>query len=321
MSSQKKRSRKKIFLIVLSIIIVPILGLKTYFEVDNAIYEKRIDKMNIQTDQIEGLTEHKTLKMDAYDIHYYVSGKENNDLILFLHPLFSDHRAFDQQIAFFSKNYRVITIDFIGHGLSTANESDDKIDASLKHIEKIIEIEGFNKVHLVGVSMGSWIAQYFALKNPEKVESLVALAGYDINKRIEDVMQAQNPSKLGLVLRAVLSMKSYRKKTAEITCQTEKGQALFYETTHYWERKSFIKMAGLLSVIKKRENIEPQYPTLILAGEFDNDLNIKMAEEWHSKINNSELFVLKNAGHCANIDKPFEFNTLVETFIQNTKNN
>jgi pimeloyl-ACP methyl ester carboxylesterase len=72
--------------------------------------------------QIEPSIEHKTLKMDGYEIHYFVSGKEHNDLIVFLHPAFSDHRAFDQQIDFFSKEYKVITIDLIGHGLSKAKK-------------------------------------------------------------------------------------------------------------------------------------------------------------------------------------------------------
>ena len=61
--------------------------------------------------QVKSPIEHKTLNMDDYEIHYFVSGKENNDLIVFLHPAFSDHRAFNQQIDFFSKDYRVITID------------------------------------------------------------------------------------------------------------------------------------------------------------------------------------------------------------------
>jgi len=43
--------------------------------------------------QIETSIEHKTLNMDGYEINYNVSLKENNDLIVFLHPAFSDHRA------------------------------------------------------------------------------------------------------------------------------------------------------------------------------------------------------------------------------------
>jgi pimeloyl-ACP methyl ester carboxylesterase len=314
-----KRNRKKKFLIVLAIIIVPVLGLKAYFEIDNVIYEKRIDKMNAQTDHIESLIEHKTLKMDGYDIHYYVSGKENTDLIVFLHPAFSDHRAFAQQIDFFSENYRVITVDLIGHGLSKAKKSKDKIDASSKHIEKIIEIEGFDKVHIIGVSMGSLIAQYFALNCPDKIKSLTALGGYDINKENKEVAKAQRSSNLSLIFRAIFSMNSFRKKTSEITCKTEKGQALFYESASFYERKSFMVMQGLQNVIKDRE-FNPQYPTLILTGEFDIDLAKIMAKEWHSEIDNSEYFMIENAGHCANIDKPLEFNEIVGRFLQNNNN-
>lgn len=299
-------------------IIIPILGFKIYFEIDNTIYNNRIEQMidnNELTVRIESSIEHKTLKMDGYEIHYNVSGKENNDLIIFLHPAFSDHRAFDQQIDFFSKKYRVITIDLIGHGLSKANKSKDKIDASSKHIEKIMDIEGLEKVHLAGVSMGSLIAQYFALNNPEKVKSLVALGGYDINKENKEVEKAQRSSNLSLIFRAVFSMKSFRKKTAEITCKSKKGQALFYKTASHYERKSFMVMQGLQNVIKDRKDIKTKCPTLILTGEFDIELAKKMAKEWHTNLDNSEYFIIENAGHCANIDKPLVFNKVVKGFI------
>jgi pimeloyl-ACP methyl ester carboxylesterase len=274
-------------------------------------------KNNIELNiQIENSIEHKILSMDDYEIHYFVSGKENNDPIVFLHPAFSDHRAFNQQIDLFSKDYRVITIDLIGHGLSKANNSKDKIDISSKHIEKILDIEGCDKAHLVGVSMGSLIAQYFALNYPEKAKSLTALGGYDINKENKEVAKAQRSVNLKLVIRAILSMKSFRKKTAEITCMTKNGQALFYRTTSLYKRKSFMVMQGLQNVIKDRTSIKPQYSTLILTGEYDIELSKKMAKEWHSEIENSKYYLIENAGHCANIDKPLEFNKIVKEFIE-----
>lgn len=314
-----KRKRKKILLIILTIVIVPILGFKIYFEVDNIFYEKRIEQMKKNNElniRIESSIEHKTLNMDDYNIHYFMSGKEDSDLIIMLHPAFSDHRVFDQQIDFFSKNHRVITIDLIGHGLSKANKSKYKIDVSSKHIHEIMKIEGFEKAHLVGVSMGSLIAQYFALNYPEKTKSLIALGGYDINKENKEVSKAQRSVNFKLVIRAVFSMKSFRKKASQQICKSEKGQALFYETTSHYERKSFMVMQGLQNVIMDRVNIKPQYPTLILTGEFDIELSKTMAKEWHSEIDNSKYFLIENAGHCANIDKPLEFNKIVKEFIE-----
>jgi pimeloyl-ACP methyl ester carboxylesterase len=253
--------------------------------------------------------------MDGYEIHYNVSGRENKDLIVFLHPAFSDHRAFDLQIDYFSKDYKVITIDLIGHGLSKAYNSNDKIDASSEHIHKILELEGNDGANIVGVSMGSLIAQYFAVQYPDKVRSLIALGGYDINKENKEVEKVQRAANLGLIFRAAFSMKSFRKKTAEITCMTKKGQALFYETSSFYERKSFLVMQGLQKVIKDRKIIKPKYPTLILTGEFDIELAKKLAKEWHANLDNSEFFMIKEAGHCANMDDPLEFNRLVKEFI------
>jgi len=274
---------------------------------------KKNTELNIQ---IKSPVEHKILKMDDYEIHYYVSGKKTNDVVLFLHPAFSDHRVFNRQIDFFSEKIKVITVDLIGHGLSKANKSKDKIDVSSKHIEKILELEGFDKAHLVGVSMGALIAQYFALNCPEKTKSLIALGGYNINKENKEVEKAQRSLNLSLIFRAVFSMKSFRKKTAEITCKTEKGQALFYETTGYYKRKSFMVMQGLRNIIKDRKNIKPKYPILILVGEFDIELSKKIAKKWHNDIENSEYIMIEDAGHCANIDKPLGFNKIVMEFIE-----
>lgn len=258
--------------------------------------------------------EHKTLEMDGYEIHYYVSGKENADLILFIHPAFSDHRAFDLQIDYFSEKYRVITIDLIGHGLSKANKSKDRIDASNKHIEKMLEVEGYDKVHLVSASMGSLIAQYFAINYPEKIKTLTALGGYDINKEAKEVKKAQQRSNLSLIIRALFSMKSFRKKTADLCCSTEKGKAFFYKTASCYERKSFVVMQGLQNVIKNR-TMEIEHPTLILTGEFDIDLATKIAKDWSSRLDTSTYLEIENAGHCANIDTPLKFNTIVDNFI------
>lgn len=313
-----KRKRKIILVIILSLIFIPIIGFKIYFEIDNTIYNNRIEQMidnNELTVQIERSIEHKTLKMDGYEIHYNVSGKENNVLIVFLHPAFSDHRVFDQQIDFFSKYYRVITIDLIGHGLSKAKKSKDKIDVSSEHIAKILEIKGFDKAHIVGISMGSLIAQYFALEYPEKIKTLIALGGHNINKENKEVAKAQRSYNLSLIFRAIFSMKAFRKMTAENICKSEKGQALFYETTSHYERKSFMVMQGLQNVIKDRKNIKTEYPTLILTGEFDIELAKKMSKEWHTDLENSEYFIIENAGHCANIDKPLVFNKVVKEFI------
>jgi pimeloyl-ACP methyl ester carboxylesterase len=167
--------------------------------------------------------------------------------------------------------------------------------------------------------MGSLVAQYFALEYPGKTKTLTALGGYNINTENKDVTKAQRSSNLSLILRAVFSMKAFRKKTAQITCKSQNGQALFYESSSHYERKSFMVMQGLQNVIQERKDIIPQYSTLILTGEFDIDLAKRMANEWHANTDKSEYFIIENAGHCANMDEPIEFNRILLEFLNRNK--
>lgn len=275
------------------------------------------NKLNVQP---ERLPEQKTLSLNGYEIHYNVYGKMNKDFILFLHPAFSDHRAFDQQIDYFSKNFGIITIDLIGHGLSKAKNSKDQIDASSEHICKILELEGIDKVNIVGVSVGSLIAQYFALHYPEKIKSITALGGYDINYKKKEVGKGQRTLDLNLIIRALFSMKAFRRKIAEVSCNTEVGKALFYATTDLFERSSFKVMQGLQRIVKNRKRMKRDYPILILSGEFDIEIAKKMAKQWYAEMDNAENYIIENAGHCANIDQPIEFNRIVKDFLDRINN-
>lgn len=313
----KARIKKIVLGSLLALLVLAALT-KVCFEIDNYYYESGLRKMKNAHELdivVKSKIEHKTLKLNGCEIHYSISANESEKSIVFLHPAFSDHTVFEEQIDYFSKDYRVISIDLIGHGLSKAKKSKDQIDASRDHIFKILEQEKVEKINLVGVSIGSLIAQHFALKYPEKVNSLTALGGYDINKENKDIAKAQRSSNIGLIVRVLFSMKAFRKKTAEITCYTKRGQALFYQTSKHYTRSSFATMQGLKKVVKNRNSHEASYPTFILSAEFDVDLAIEMAKSWHSDLENSEYFMIKDAGHCANLDKPDEFNKRVKDFL------
>ena len=79
-------------------------------------------------------------------------------------------------------------------------------------------------------------------------------------------------------------------------------------------------MPGLRQVVQDRKQDKPPYPTLILTGEFDIDLAHRMAKAWNANVDNSEYKIIKGAGHCANLDKPLEFNELLKEFIDRNNN-
>jgi 3-oxoadipate enol-lactonase len=261
--------------------------------------------------------EKKELIHAGYSFHYYASGSVANELIIFLHPAFADHRIFDTQIDYFAANYRVITLDMPGHGLSQTGKA--KIDHAIHHIHSIMENERYNKAHFVGVSMGSLIAQYFALHYTEKVQSLTVLGGYDINADNTELNKAQRSENIKWIVKALFSMNSFRRYVARVSVNRPEQQAKIYEMAKLFTRKSFLAMSGLANVVKHRVDVVLNYPFLILTGEKDLELAIRMSKKWHLENPSSEFHLIKNAGHCANMDDPEAFNGILMKFVNKNK--
>jgi len=259
---------------------------------------------------------HKELKQNGYTIHYFCSGDTTKELLLFLHPAFADHQSFDKQIDFFSKDFRIIAIDMLGHGLSKVENAKDKIDATINHIDMILKFEGYDKAHIVGVSMGSLIAQYYGLIRPEKVLSMCILGGYNINADNSEIAKAQRSEQMKWIFKALFSMNSFRKYVAKVSLSNAEEQIRFYEMASNFTRKSFLAMSGLDKVIKKREGIILSYPILIMSGDKDIELAQKSSIAWHKSEPKSKYYLIENAGHCANMDNSDRFNKLLMDFIK-----
>ena len=314
--------RKKTLLIALSVIVVLFGGLKIYHAIGDHKYENKINELNNIGEmnfQIESKIEHKTIENNGNTIHYYVSGNKAGETIIFLHPAFGDHKCFDKQIDFFAPNYRIITIDMLGHGLTGVGKSKDKISATHIHIAEILKAENRDTIHIIGVSIGSLLAQDFALKHPDKILSLIALGGYNINKEQKEVAKSQGKEMFKWLFKMIFSMDAFRRYTGNISTINELEQIRFYESAKHFTRKSFTVMPGLDKLIANR-NVQRSFPLLILSGENDNKLALKMAKQWHEEEPiNSKIFIIKNAGHCANMDNTKDFNNIVMNFITTRK--
>jgi pimeloyl-ACP methyl ester carboxylesterase len=276
-------------------------------------------KDNNVLNEIESLIEQKELKQNGYSIFYFATGDKEKELIVFLHPAFADHRCFDKQIDYFAKEFRVVTIDMLGHGLSKVEKTKDKIDCTIHHIDTILNNEGYSKAHFAGVSMGTLIAQYYSLHYPDKVQSMTILGGYDINANNKEISKAQRSENIKWIFKALFSMNSFRRYVSSVSVSKPAEKARFFEMASLFTRKSFICMSGLGNILKQRDNIIISYPLLILSGDKDIELAKSMSKKWHDSEPTSKFHMIENAGHCANMDDPNKFNSIVMSFIKQGK--
>jgi len=113
-----------------------------------------------------------TLERDGARIHYEVSG--NGPAIVLGHSFLCDTHMWDGVAPALAERYRVINVDFRGHGSSTAPAA-HTLDDLAADWRAILDREGIARAALVGLSMGGMTAMRLALATPERVAGLALL--------------------------------------------------------------------------------------------------------------------------------------------------
>lgn len=105
-------------------------------------------------------------------MHYLKWGKAG-DQILALHSMGMDAHGLDSFSEALSKEYRVLAIDLLGHGESSAAKQPVSLEEHAEIVRDVARNRGFEKNVLVGHSIGGSISMVYAAKYPSEVEKLI----------------------------------------------------------------------------------------------------------------------------------------------------
>jgi len=236
-------------------------------------------------------------------VTYYIKGNREGKTIFMLHPAFADHTIFNHQTDYFKDKYQIITLDMPGHGQNQFKGSTITINETPEIIHHILAENGIKACHLIGVSLGSLVAQSFADRYPHQAESVTIVGGYSIHKANEHILKAQRKEGLKWILYILFSMKKFRNYVTSVSCHTSQGRELFNRGIQHFTRRSFPAMSGMNALFTKKDTHVP-YPLLIITGEHDIKLAQDAAVEMHALEKHSHIVHLSGAGHCANVDTP-----------------
>jgi pimeloyl-ACP methyl ester carboxylesterase len=111
---------------------------------------------------------------NGIELYYEVTGPDGADAVLLLMGTGSDHTMWRPQVEAYSREFRLVTIDSRGTGQST-RPADPTVSTPFTMAEDakfLLDHLGIDRVHLGGLSLGSAIAQEFAIAWPERLHSL-----------------------------------------------------------------------------------------------------------------------------------------------------
>jgi len=113
------------------------------------------------------------LETEFSNLRYSDCGE--GEVLILLHGYLEAIETFDSFVTDLSVSSRVICVDLPGHGKSTIKNSCIGIAEMAAAVFALIEDLKLNKIHLMGHSMGGYVALAFAERYPEKLASFTLL--------------------------------------------------------------------------------------------------------------------------------------------------
>ena len=253
------------------------------------------------------------MKVKVNDVELYYEQYGSGEPIIFSHGWLDDCSVWNSQTELFAKNHTVVLYDHRGHGKSAKPRGDYSVQTLSRDLHSFIQILDFEKVILVGFSLGGMAALIFTLEHPAKVAKLVLVGTTPkMATSIYTLFALRYIVPYRTFARIVSRIKIYKPSQEIIRDNISRAMAgpkyAAYECMEEFTRNYNIR--NRLS--------EVSVPTLIIVGEKDRT-NLKASERLNREIEGSILRVISGCGHSVMIEKPAEFNQLLRQFIDEQK--
>ena len=267
------------------------------------------------------VTDSSFINIPGVRVAYEMAG-QGSPLVL-LHGGLLDRRMWDGQFAFFAKTHRVVRYDMRSSGQSETTPTTEPFThcEDLRQCLKALQID---RASLVGLSNYA-VALDFAIAYPDLIEKLVlvspGLRGYDfrdpwLGTKFAAMMQALSRRDLAGAVEVFLTMwvdGPYR-KPAEVNPHVRERA-----------REMVTRNFGLSRLAPNAKGLEPaaigrlsevRVPTLVVLGEKDAPDIYAIGKLIQEGVAGSQVVTINEVGHSLPMEKPNEFNDIVERFLE-----
>ena len=255
------------------------------------------------------------MKMKIDDVELYYESHGEGKPIVFSHAYLDDCSIWDSQVKHFTKDYNVILYDHRGHGRSNqpkGGEGNYSVQVLSNDLHALIQKLNLEKPILVGFSLGGMAAILFALEHPDKTSKLVLVGAtakltLPTSAKFFGILRVLLPYET--FLRILCKYKFY--KPSKQIVDEELARALKVDKSIAFE--CWKELTENYDVRDKVSKIGAS--TLIVVGEKDK-VNLEASRHLNREIKGSELRIIPDSGHTVMIEKPQEFNQILEEFIR-----
>ena len=265
-----------------------------------------------------------SLAVDEHTIYWELFGNGDREVVCLLNGLAMHTGAWYGFLPRFRPDYDVLLWDYPGQGRSSTEDVPYHLDRIASYLERIIEELRVERIHLVGISYGGFVALEFARQFQSRLHTLV-LSGIILNpetlfEMYEDLslrFYRGGPEAFDLYTRYM-----YEKIFGEAFVTTVGATRLETMRQNFFERYRD-RTTALIRLTEAQdphfaalESRLPEYraistPTLVIAGDEDRVMAPKAQKKITAILPNSRFELIEDSGHVVYLEQPDRFFGLV----------
>jgi pimeloyl-ACP methyl ester carboxylesterase len=238
----------------------------------------------------------------------YIESGTDGDTLMLLHGLFGALSNFEGIIKRFSGDYNVVVPILPIYEMPIFEVS---VMGLVDFVTKFVDYKGYDKVHVLGNSLGGHVALLYVLAHPERIASVTLTGSSGL---FESAFGSAFP-KRG-------DYEYIKKKTSETFYDPEVASKELVDEVFSIvndRNKAIRVVATAKSAV--RHNLGDKLhkikaPTLLIWGKQDTVTPPFVGEKFHELIENSQLHFLDLCGHAPMMEKPEVFNSILEGFLK-----
>jgi len=246
-------------------------------------------------------------------------GDSSREWVVFVHGAGGSSAVWFKQLRDFKERFNVLLVDLRGHGKSSEYHGDGSkytVEAISQDIVDVLEYEGIDSAHFVGVSLGTILIRMIVDVAPGRVKSVIyagAIAGFTVS--------ARSLISVGQALQYIIPFKTLYATFAWIIMpgkHAQEARRVFIEEAKRVAPEEFRRWVFMIPQVSKKlkewSSRIPECRSLYLMGGLDY-MFLPPARLVVAREENSHLEVIENVGHVCNIERPSVFNRVAIAFL------
>jgi len=262
---------------------------------------------------------------DGVKLYYEETGEGTP--IIFVHEFAGDHRSWEPQVRYFSRNYKCITFSARGYTPSDVPATFDMYsqDIAREDIKAVLDSLDIGEAHVIGLSMGGFSALHFGMHYPDRVLSqVIAGCGYGADEGSSEQFKRETSEAARRMETETMEVfgATYALGPTRVQFQNKDPRGWQEFETQLRQHSSLGSANTMRGVQSRRPSLyalkdslqKMTVPTLILNGDEDEpclDVSLFLKRT----IPSSALTLIPRTGHTCNLEEPALFNKVCDDFI------